>query len=49
MMSVNKNDYKVVQLPDGYVVKKRACWIFWKTVRWFDSKRKAHAYINFLK
>lgn len=48
-MSVNKNDYKVEEVPNGYVVKKKVWWIFWKTVKCFDSKRKAHAYINFLK
>ena len=48
-MSVNKKYYKVVATTDGYVVKKKVLWIFWKTVKHFDSKRKAHAYINFLK
>jgi hypothetical protein len=48
-MSINKKNYRVTEVSDGYVVKKKVLWIFWKTVKWFDSKRKAHAYINFLK
>jgi hypothetical protein len=59
-MNINKNDYKVTELMDGfsrvYCVKKRVLWFFWKTVKhdnghdkWFLSKRKAQAYINFLK
>ena len=59
-MSVNKKDYKIVKIVDGfpakYIVKKRVFWVFWKTVKnnaGFDmeytSKRAAQAYINFLK
>ena len=60
MMSVNKKDYKVVEVDYGfvpkYVVKKKFLWFFWKTVKnhaGFDmeytSKKAAQAYINFLK
>lgn len=59
-MSVNKKDYKVVQVTDGYmshyVVKKRFLWFFWRTIKnraGFDmeytSRKAAQAYINFLK
>jgi len=60
MMSVNKKNYKVVEVQYGYttryVVKKKFLWFFWKNVKdhtGYDvessSKRKAQAYINFLK
>lgn len=60
MMSVNKKDYKVVKVTEGYiahyVVKKRFLWFFWRTVKnraGFDmeytSRKAAQAYINFLK
>jgi hypothetical protein len=59
-MNVNKKDYKIVEVVDGYqtkyVVKKRFLWFFWKTVKnnaGFDieytSRRAAQSYINFLK
>jgi hypothetical protein len=59
-MSVNKKNYKIVEVQDGYqtkyAVKKRFLWFFWKTVKnnaGFDieytSKRAAQSYINFLK
>ena len=59
-MSVNKKDYKIVEVQDGYetkyAVKKRFLWFFWKTVKnraGFDmeytSRKAAQAYINFLK
>ena len=59
-MSVNKKDYKIVEVVDGYVtnyaVKKRFLWFFWRTVKnhagnymEYTSKRAAQAYINFLK
>lgn len=59
-MSVNKKDYKIVEVADGfqtkYAVKKRVFWVFWKTVKnnagfdmQYNSKRAAQAYINFLK
>ena len=59
-MSVNKKDYKIVEVQDGYetkyAVKKRFLWFFWKTVKnnaGFDieytSRRAAQSYINFLK
>lgn len=59
-MSVNKNDYKVVEVQPGnatkYVVKKRFLWFFWKTIKnnagyatEYTTKRGAQAYINFLK
>ena len=60
MMSVNKKDYKIVEVADGfqtkYAVKKKVFWIFWKTVKnnagfdmQYNSKRAAQAYINFLR
>jgi hypothetical protein len=59
-MSTNKKDYKVVEVQYGYVtryvVKKKFLWFFWKNVKDHtgcdvesSSKRKAQAYINFLK
>mgnify|MGYP001427150433 FL=1 len=59
-MSVNKKNYKIVEVQDGYqtkyAVKKRFLWFFWKTVKnhaGFDmeytSRKAAQAYINFLK
>lgn len=59
-MSVNKKNYRVVEVQDGYetkyAVKKRFLWFFWKTVKnhaGFDieytSRRAAQSYINFLK
>jgi len=59
-MNVNKKDYKVVEVQDGYVtkyaVKKRIFWLFWKTIKnnagfdmQYDTKRAAQSYINFLK
>ena len=59
-MSVNKKNYKIVEVQDGYqtkyAVKKRFLWFIWKTVKnnaGFDieytSKRAAQSYINFLK
>lgn len=59
-MSVNKNDYKIVEEQLGfetkYVVKKKVFWFFWKTVKnnagfdmQYNSKRAAQAYINFLR
>lgn len=59
-MSVNKKDYKIVEVQDGYqtkyAVKKRFLWFFWKTIKnnaGFDieytSRRAAQSYINFLK
>jgi len=59
-MSVNKKNYRVVEVKDGYetkyAVKKRFLGLFWKTVKnhagfriIYDSKRAAQAYINFLK
>ena len=55
-----KKDYKVVEVQYGYttkyVVKKKALWFFWKTIKnasgfdmEYNSKRAAQAYINFLK
>jgi hypothetical protein len=55
-----KKDYKIEEVQYGYttkyVVKKRTLWFFWKTLKnnaGYDvessSKRKAQAYINFLK
>lgn len=60
IMSVDKKDYKVVEVQYGYVtryvVKKKFLWFFWKNVKDHtgcdvesSSKRKAQAYINFLK
>jgi hypothetical protein len=59
-MSTRKKDYKVVEVQYGYVtryvVKKKFLWFFWKNVKDHtgcdvesSSKRKAQAYINFLK
>jgi len=59
-MSVNKKDYRIVEVQDGYqtkyAVKKRFLWFFWKTIKnnaGFDieytSRRAAQSYINFLK
>jgi hypothetical protein len=59
-MSVNKKDYRVVEVQDGYTtkytVKKRTFWLFWKTIKnnagfdmQYDTKRAAQSYINFLK
>jgi hypothetical protein len=59
-MSVNKKDYKIVEVKNGYetkyAVKKRFLWFFWKSIKnnagfkiVYDSKRAAQAYINFLK
>ena len=60
-MSVNKKDYKIVEVADGfqtkYAVKKKVFWIFWKTVKRhnsdidmvYDTRRAAQSYINFLK
>jgi hypothetical protein len=59
-MNVNKKDYRIVEVQDGYqtkyAVKKRFLWFFWKTVKnnaGFDieytSRRAAQSYINFLK
>jgi hypothetical protein len=59
-MSVNKKDYRIVEVQDGYqtkyAVKRRFLWFFWKTVKnnaGFDieytSRRAAQSYINFLK
>jgi len=59
-MSINKKDYKVVKVQDGYTtkytVKKRIFWLFWKTIKnnagfdmQYDTKRAAQSYINFLK
>lgn len=59
-MSTKKENYKVEEIQlDGltkYVVKKKSFWIFWNDVKddydqviVYDSKRKAQAYINFLK
>jgi hypothetical protein len=59
-MSVNKKDYKVVEVDYGfitkYVVKKRFLWFFWKTIKNYEgidmeyaSRKGAQAYINFLK
>jgi|LauGreDrversion4_2_1035121.scaffolds.fasta_scaffold2381635_1 hypothetical protein len=60
MMSVNKNDYKIVEVKDGYetkyAVKKRFLGFFWKTIKnhagfkiIYNSRKAAQAYINFLK
>ena len=59
-MNVNKKDYKVVEVQDGYTtkyaVKKRFLWFFWKSIKnhagfdvQYDTKRAAQSYINFLK
>ena len=59
-MSVNKKDYKVVEVTHGfttrYVVKKRVLWFFWKSIKnhsgydmEYNTKRAAQAYINFLR
>lgn len=59
-MSTKKENYKVEEIQlDGltkYVVKNKSFWIFWNDVKdaynqviVYDSKRKAQAYINFLK
>jgi hypothetical protein len=59
-MNVNKKDYKVVEVQEGYTtkyaVKKRIFWLFWKTIKnnagfdmQYDTKRAAQSYINFLK
>ena len=59
-MSVNKKNYKVVEVTDGhmtwYLVKKKFLWLFWKTIKnnsgspmRYTSKKAAQAYINFLK
>jgi hypothetical protein len=59
-MNVNKKDYRIVEVQDGYqtkyAVKRRFLWFFWKTVKnnaGFDieytSRRAAQSYINFLK
>jgi hypothetical protein len=59
-MSVKKNNYKVVELKDGletvFTVKKRVLCFFWTSVKnkrkikmFFETKRSAQAYINFLK
>ena len=59
-MNVNKKDYRIVEVQDGYqtkyAVKKRFLWFFWKTIKnnaGFDieytSRRAAQSYINFLK
>jgi hypothetical protein len=59
-MSVNKKDYRIVEVQDGYetkyAVKKRFLWFFWKSIKnhagfkiVYDSKRAAQSYINFLK
>jgi hypothetical protein len=55
-----KKDYKIKEVQYGfttkYVVKKKAFWFFWKTVKnnagfdmQYDTKRAAQSYINFLK
>jgi hypothetical protein len=60
IMSVNKKNYKVVEVQYGYttkfVVKKKVLWFFWKSIKnhsgfdmEYSSKRGAQAYINFLK
>ena len=59
-MSVNKKDYKVVEVTDDhttyYVVRKKFLWFFWKTVKnnagfymVYHTRKGAQAYINFLK
>jgi len=60
MMSVNKKNYKVVEITDGhmtwYLVKKKFLWFFWNTVKnnsgsqmRYTSRKGAQSYINFLK
>jgi hypothetical protein len=59
-MSVNKKNYKVVEVTDGhmtwYLVKKKFLWLFWNTVKnnsgsqmRYTSRKGAQSYINFLK
>ena len=59
-MNAKKENYKVEEIQnDGltkYIVRKKAFLFFWSDVKddtnqviVYDSKRKAQAYINFLK
>ncbi len=59
-MSTKKENYKIEEVQVNeltkYVVRKKAFWIFWNDVKdaqgdviIYETKRKAQAYINFLK
>ena len=59
-MNAKKENYKVEEIQiDGltkYIVRKKAFLFFWSDIKdhtnqviVYDSKRKAQAYINFLK
>jgi hypothetical protein len=59
-MNAKKENYKVVEIQidelTKYIVRKKAFLFFWSDVKddtneviVYDSKRKAQAYINFLK
>jgi hypothetical protein len=59
-MNAKKENYKVVEIQidelTKYIVRKKAFLFFWSDVKddtneviVYDTKRKAQAYINFLK
>jgi len=59
-MNAKKENYKVVEIQidelTRYIVRKKAFLFFWSDVKddtneviVYDTKRKAQAYINFLK
>jgi hypothetical protein len=59
-MNAKKENYKVVEIQINeltkYIVRKKAFLFFWSDVKddtneviVYDTKRKAQAYINFLK
>jgi hypothetical protein len=59
-MNAKKENYKVVEIQidelTKYIVRKKAFLFFWSDVKddtnqviLYDTKRKAQAYINFLK